>query len=212
MPETWTLPLLAAGGGLLAVGLLWLLIAAIRTGFFRKAILPVFLIVLGVAVAGFIPVYNRLYPPPPDTKVKVEEKKTDTGETVQELTGTGADTAQVKEKLAASKNYAVIQIANKGFTDDDLAVLDGMEKLTFLDVTDNPVTDATLERLVKLPKLTKLYAARTKMTADGVKKHVLDNPDCTLTEIDVRGLTPPVPGAALREWKAKDKDARKFNN
>ena len=208
MPETLTLPLLAVGGAILALGLIWLLVVAIRTGFFKKAILPVLLVVIGVAVAGFIPVYNRLYPPPPDTKVKVEQKQNAAGETTEELTGTGADTDELKAKLAANKNYSVIQIANKGFTDADLTVLDGMDKLTFLDLNDNPVADATLERLVKLPKLTKLFMARTKITADGVKKFVLDNPESKVTEIDVTGLN--VPGKAIRDWKAADK-SRKAN-
>jgi hypothetical protein len=211
MPDIYILPLIGIGGVLLLIGLIWLLVVAIRTGFFRKAIFPVFLIVLGVAVAVAGPVYNRLYPPPIDTKVKVEVKETDAGESVRELTGTGANIDELKARLAESKNYAIIQIADKGFTDDDLAILDGMDKLTFIDLNDNPVTDATLERLVKLPKLTKLFAARTKFTADAVKKLVLENPDCKLTEIDFRGLTPPVPGKALREWQAKDPKNRKFN-
>ena len=67
-------------------------------------------------------------------------------------------------------------------------------------------------RLVKMPNLKKLYAARTKFSASGVTKFVLTNPDCKLLDIDFRGLTPPVPSKALRDWKEKDKDNRKFNN
>lgn len=212
MDDRFVFPLLIAGMAVAAIGLLWLLVRAFRTGFVAKAILPVLVVAIGLAVAGFGPVYNRVVKPPVDTKVKVEEKVTSTGETVQELTGTGADTDELKAKLAAAKHYSVIQIADKGLTDDDLTVLEGMDRLTFIDLNDNPVTDATLERLVKLPSLTRLYAARTGMTATGVKQHVLDNPECKLTEIDFRGLTPPVSGKDLREWKAKDKDRRKFNN
>jgi hypothetical protein len=211
MSERLILPLIIAGAVLLLIGWVWLVAQAIQTGFLRKAIFPAIVILLGIALIVTGPVYNRLYPPPVDTKVKVDDVKTETGEVVQELTGTGADTKDLQQKMAAGKHFAVIQIANKNFTDDELAVLTTMEKLTFLDINDNPVTDTLLEQLVKLPKLTKLFAARTKFTADGVKKFVLDNPDCKLTEIDFRGLVPPVSGKLLREWQAKD-PARKFNN
>jgi hypothetical protein len=202
MPETLTLPLLAVGGALLLIGLLWLLVVAFRTGFVKKAMLPVLVVLLGAGVAVFIPVYNKLYPPPVQTTAQVF------GDGIT-ITGAAKDQLSV---VLGHKGWKYIQAANAGLTDDQLTGLDGMIELGFVDLNDNPVTDATLERLVKLPKLSKLYAARTQFTADGVKKLVLDNPDCKLTEIDVRGLTPPVPGAALRDWKSKDKDNRKFNN
>lgn len=202
MPETLTLPLFAVGGALLLLGLLWLLVVAFRTGFVKKAILPVLVALLGAAVALYIPVHNMVNKPPPQTTAQVF------GDGIT-ITGAAKDQLGV---VMGHKGWKYIQAANAGLTDDQLAGLDGMTELGFIDLNDNPVTDATLERLVKLPKLTKLYAARTQFTADAVKKLVLDNPDCKLTEIDVRGLTPPVPGAALRDWKSKDKDNRKFNN
>jgi hypothetical protein len=211
MPEQYTLPLLAVGGALLALGLIWLLVVAIRTGFLKKALIPVFLIVLGVAVAGFIPVYNRLYPPPVQTTAQEEKKATTDGKVEERLTLTGAVRDEYA-KLKTGTKYAVVQWANADVTDDDAAVLADQTELREVDLSNSQVTDATLDRLVKLPKLTKLFAAKTKMTADGVKRLVLDNPDGKLTEIDFRGLTPPVPGAALRDWKNKDKDHRKFNN
>lgn len=198
MPETYTLPLLAVGGALLALGLIWLLVVAIRTGFLKKAIVPVLLVVVGVAAAGFIPVYNRLYPPPVQTTAQVFGDG---------ITVTGAK-AEEFEKVKAHKGWKTIQAANAGLTDADAAAFDGMAELQFLDLNDNPVTDATLERLVKLPKLTKLFVARSKITADGVKKHVLENADCKVTEIDLTGLN--VPGKAVRDWKTADK-SRKAN-
>jgi hypothetical protein len=208
--EPFAMYFLAAGAALLFTGLMWMLIVAFKTGFIKKAFLPVLVILLGAVVALFVPVMTKVFPKPIDTRVKVEEKTNAAGETVLELTGTGADTAELKAKLAEHKKYTTIQMANKGFTDDDLKVLDGMDQLTFIDLNDNPVSDATLERLVKLPKLTKLYAARTKISGETVKKLVFDNPECKLTEIDFRGLTPLVPSAAQREWKNADK-SRKAN-
>lgn len=211
MPEKLSLPLLAVGGALLLVGLLWLMVVAFRTGFLKKALLPVLVVLLGVITAGFIPVYNTVYKPPVQTTAQEEKKTTASGQVEERITLTGAVRDEYA-KLKAGSKYAVIQWANADVTDEDAAVLADQTELREVDLSNSQVTDATLERLVKLPKLTRLYAAKTKMTADGVKKLVLDNPDCKLTEIDVRGLTPPVPGAALRDWKSKDKDNRKFNN
>ena len=209
MDERLALPLLAVGGILLVIGLLWLIVVACRTGFIKKALLPILFIILGVAAAGFIPVYNRIYPPPVQTTAQEEKKTTSTGEAEERLTLTGAK----REEYAKlqGKKFAVVQWANPDVTDDDTAVLEGMADLREVDLSNSQVTDATLERLVKLPKLTKLYASRTKITADGVKKHILENPDSNLTEIDFRGLTPPVPGKALRDWQGKGPN-RKFNN
>lgn len=206
MPETWTLPLMAVGGALLLFGLLWLLVVAFRTGFIRRAFLPVLVVLLGVSVALFIPVYNRIFPPPLQTTAQVFGDS---------ITVTGATKDQLGVVMG-HKGWKTIQAANRpseplALTDDELAGLEGMTELEFIDLSNNPVTDATLERLVRLPKLTKLFAPKTRMTADGVKRLVLDNPDCKLAEIDFRDLDPPVPGKSLREWQAKDPTKRKFN-
>jgi hypothetical protein len=198
MPETWTLPLMAVGGGLLLFGLLWLLVVAFRTGFIKRAFLPVLVVLLGVAVAGFIPVYNTINQPPVQTTAQVFGDS---------ITITGAKKDQLAVVLG-HKGWKTIQAANAGLTDEELTGLDGMSELGFLDLNDNPVTDATLERLVKLPKLTKLFVARTKITPEGVAKHVLTNPDCRLTELDLTGLN--VPGKDIRDWKNADKN-RKVN-
>lgn len=203
MPETITLPLMAVGGALFAIGQLWLLVVAFRTGFIKKALLPVLVVVVGVGVALLVPVSNIIHPP------KVQDTAQVFGDGI---TITGAKKGELGVVLN-HKGWKTIQAANVGLTDEELAGLDGMTELGFIDLNDNKgVTDVTLERLVKLPKLTKLFAARTGMTADGVKKFVLDNPECKLTEIDFRDLTPPVAGKDLRAWKEKDKDNRKFNN
>ena len=201
MLEKLSLPLLAVGAALVAIGLLWLLIVAFRCGFIKRALLPLLLVLVGAGVALAIPVYNRLYPP------KVQDTAQVFGDSI---TITGAK----KEHLGVvmgHKEWKTIQAANSGLTDDELAGLDGMTELEFIDLNDNPITDATLERLLKLPKLKKLFAAKTKISGDTVKKLVLENPENKLTEIDFRGLTPPITGKEFREWQAKDPKVRKSN-
>lgn len=209
--EPYALYFMAAGAVLLLVGLVWLLIVAFKTGFIKKAFVPVLVLLLGVAIALFVPVMTKLYPKPIQNTV-VTEKKTDAQGNVEErLTLTGAKREDYA-KLKGGTKYAVVQWANADVTDEDAAVLAEQTEMRELDLGNSQVTDATLEKLTKMPKLTRLYASKTKMTGDGVKKHVLDNPDCKLTEIDFRNLTPPVKGADLRAWKEKDKDNRKYNN
>ena len=203
MLEKLSLPMLAVGAAMVAIGLLWLLIVAFRSGFITKALVPVFVVLLGAGVAIAIPVYNRLNPPPIQATAQVFGDS---------ITITGAKKSELGVVLG-HKEWKTIQAANSGLTDEELAGLDGMTELEFIDLNDNPaVTDATLERLLKLPKLTKLYMAKTKVSGESVKKLILDNPECKLTEIDFRGLTPPVAGKSLREWQAKDTKTRKFNN
>jgi hypothetical protein len=214
MGEQITLILLIAGGVIIVIGWIWLLIRCFRPlmAFLKQAFAPVLLIVIGVSLALFGPVYNKLYPTKADTKAMETEKKDDKGNTEQgETVGRRKDIEKLKTDKSAERlqlNEAKLQL-----TDDEVKdILDGRDNLTYLDISDNPVTDVTLERLIKMPNLKKLYAARTKMTSEGVVKFVLTNPDCKLLEIDFTGLTPAVPGKALREWKAKDRNNREYNN
>jgi hypothetical protein len=196
--EPYTLYFLGGGAACLMVGLILLLVAAFKTGFFKKALLPVLLVLLGAAIALFVPVSTKLFPKPVQT-TGVTEKKTDAqGNEELRLTLTGAKREEYA-RLKAAK-YAVVQWANSDVTDDDAAALAEQSELRELKLNDAQVTDVTLERLVKLPKLTKLYIARTRVTPDGVVKHIFNNPACKLVEIDLN-----VPGKAVRDWKAADK-------
>jgi hypothetical protein len=206
MPEYLTLPLLATGGGILFIGLIWLLVVAFKTGFFLKALLPVLVILIGAGTALFIPVWNRLHPPPADTKGAGEQKKTQEGVVEERLTLTGAKREEYAKLVG--RRFAVIQWANADVTDDDAATLADQTELREVKLNDAQVTDATLERLMKLPKLDKLYIARTKITPDAVVRLVFDNPASKVDEIDIGGLN--VPGKAVRDWKNADK-TRKAN-
>lgn len=208
--EPYALYFMGAGAALLIIGLVWLLIVAFKTGFIKQAFVPTLVVVLGVAVALFVPVMTKAFPKPIQTTGVEEQKKTADGKVEERLTLTGA-VREEYAKLKSGTKYAVIQWANADVTDEDAGVLVDQIELREVDLSNSQVTDATLERLLKLPKLARVYASKTKMTADGVKKYVLDNPDCKLTEIDFRNLTPSVPGKALRDWQAKDPKVRKFN-
>ena len=214
MDERITLILMIAGGIVAAIGWLWMVIRCFRPllAFLKQAFAPVFLILIGVSLALFGPVYNKIYPAKPDAKAVETVKQDDKGNTEQ---GETVSRRKDIEKLKSDKTADRLQlnIPKLELTDDEVKeILEGRDNLTYLDVSNQFITDVTLERLVKMPNLKKLYASKTKITADGVAKFVLTNPDCKLTEIDFSGLTPPVPSKALREWKEKDKDNRKFNN
>jgi hypothetical protein len=201
MSETLAVPLLAVGGVLLLTGLLWLLVVAFRTGFVKRAILPVLVVALGAGVALFIPVYNKVYPPPVQTTAQVFGDG---------ITITGAKKDQLGVVMG-HKGWKTIQAASRpseplDLTDDQLAGLVGMTELEAINLNGNPVTDATLERLVKLPKLTKIHIARTKISPDGIKKHIFDDADTKVTEIDISELN--VPGKAAREWENGKKGRR----
>lgn len=206
MLEKLSLPLLATGAALVAFGLLWVLLVALRCGFIKRALLPLLVVLAGVGVALAIPVYNRMYPPPIQSTAQVF------GDSIT-ITGAKKDQLGV---VMGHKGWKTIQAASRpteplDLTDDDLVGLDGMTELEFIDLSNNPVTDATLERLLRLPKLTKVYLAKTKVSAETVKRLVLENENCKLTEIDFRDLSPPLKGADLRAWQAKDTKVRKFN-
>jgi hypothetical protein len=204
MNEKFTLPLLALGAALLSIGLLWLIVVAFRTGFIKKALLPVLLIVLGVVAAGFIPVYNLYNKPPPQTTKQVFGDS---------ITITGAK----KDELAAvmgHKGWKAIQAAKtkdtEGLTDDELAGLTGMTELERLDLNDNPITDATLTRLHELKKLEKVMVARTQATAAGVERLCEALPK--LKVLDARGVVGVKASAVLKAWEEGDKSRELIAN
>lgn len=207
--EPFALYFMAAGAAVFLIGLFWVLIVAFKTGFIKQAFMPVLVLLFGVVIALFVPAMTKLFPKPIQTTGVTEQKKDAQGNVEERLTLTGAKREEYA-KLRGGTKYAVVQWANKDVTDEDAAVLTEQTELREVDLTDSQVTDATLEKLLKLPKLTRVYAARTKISGETVKKLIFENPDCKVNEIDFRGLTPPVPGAAQREWKNADK-SRKAN-
>jgi hypothetical protein len=225
------LALLVLGSLLMVIGSIWLLVRAFLTSWvwglvvllvpilghlifffahFKKALLPTLITLFGMALCA-TPVYNLLNPPPIQTTGQEEQKqiKDQTGEVKTEtrITLTGAKREEYS-KLWKQDKYAVIQWANKDVTDEDTASLEAMKQLREIDLNDTQITDKTLQLLGELKTLEIVRIARTKATPEGVEKFLMSLPK--LTELDVRGLK--VPGKALRDWKAKDQENRKFLN
>jgi hypothetical protein len=212
------------GLAIVAIGYLWLVIRAFRTGVwwglativlgplgglvyflahYGRAAAPLGVMLLGGLVAVAPVVYTNLVPPP---KEAVTEEKD--GE--KRGTLTGATESDLVEYLKANRDLAVLQMAGrKELTDEVLAEhVRGMPNLRELDINDTAITDKGLEVLASLPKLEAVRIARTKVTPEGVQKHVLTLKG--LKNIDVSGLN--VPAKVLREWRNADPENRKYVN
>ncbi len=214
--------LLIAGGILTALGWVWLVVRAFRTAILwglgvlvmpplavmflvrrpERAAAPVGTVLLGLMLTCGVLGFNRLAQP---SKEAVTQSVN--GQTVGTLTGATATDAAAY--LRANPGLTVVQMANRtDLSDDTLKLLTDLPELRELDLNDTPITDAGLATLATLPKLESLRIARTRVTADGVTKHILGNP--RLKQIDVSGLG--IPAKALREWKNADPTNRKYVN
>ena len=211
--------ILVVGVGLVAVGYLWLVVRAFRTGtwwgsatvllapigvpvyagaHWRRALLPVAVALVGGLVAASPIVINRLVP-----AKKEEIKNVTPGETDLTVTGlTGYDYASLRSKT----DLTVLQMANSDVTDATVEHLQGLANLKRLDLSDTAVTDASIPLLAALPALEDVKLARTKVTDAGVKKLLAEAK--RLRAIDVRGTDAKT--ATLRDWKNADKDNRNY--
>ena len=219
LDERTGLYILIAGFALLVAGYLWLVARAFRTrtlwGFvaillapvgglvfavahFRKAILPLGVMLLGALATASPFALNKLFPP----AIAPIENRT-TGETDLTLTGmANFDYATLNDK----PTLTVLQMANADVTDATLEYLKPMAKLRRLDLSGSAVTDAGLERLAGLPALEDVKLSRTKVTDAGIKAFLAASPglkEITLTGTDVKTAT-------LREWKNAKPDERKY--
>ena len=149
------------------------------------------------------------FPAKPQDTAQVEKKEiVKDGQIAFEerITLTGAQREEYGK--LAGKKFAVVQWANADMTDDDATALAGMDTLREVDLNSTQITDKTLALLAEIKSLKVLKIANTKATAEGVQKLLL--PRTNLLELDVRGLK--LTRKDLQEWKAKNKDERKFAN
>lgn len=229
--ELYLLIPMGIGALLMAIGHVWLAVRAFGVSTFqgvmtllipgasilfflvhsRRVLSPVLLGLFGAVLYGGPIVYTINKPPKVQDTIAVQQKTvTDqvTGEkSVEEsVTLTGAKREEYA-KLKTSKNWSVIQWANKDVTDKDTEMLHGMEKVRELDLSDTDITDEALHVLEDMPKLTVLKLARTKITEAAFNEHI--KPIESLMELDVRGTK--IPGKLIRDWKAA-KDGRKAIN
>jgi hypothetical protein len=208
---------LVAGAALVLVGFVMLLGAAFRQHLawglgsllvlpallfvfrhFRKAIWPVLVMLLGVAVSVAPFVINRLH-----LFAAVEKPIEKTVEGELQLTVTdlpGFDYATLRDK----PNLEVLQMANEDVTDQTLEHLKGLKQLYKLDLSNTRITNDGLQALRELPKLKVLYLNGTKITDEGVRQHIF--PIETLMELSV--MRTAVTKKTRDEWRA-GKEGRK---
>lgn len=204
-------PLLLAGGAIIALGFLWLVVRAIRDWRWwmilapftllvylvkrtRRALGPVLVMAFGVLLATAPAAIDRLIPIDLGPRDKIVD-----GE--RHLTLTGWDRTDYADILRQKPDTVVLQMANADVTDATLALLADMTKLRRLDISHSHVTDAGLWQLTALPALRELYLTGTKVSDQGVRDALTPHP--TLKRLDVRQTA--VTSEAARAWqKAMD--------
>ena len=77
-------------------------------------------------------------------------------------------------------------------TDDDLALLEPLAELYYVDLSGAPVTDAGLRHLKGLKKLRIVVVTNTRITSQGIKELKLALPDVAVT-VRPPSVAPPVP-------------------
>src|SRR5947209_6893212 len=149
-----------AGLAMILVGLLGLVFRAFRH--WRKGLLPLGLIGLGVVITGFPPLYRLIVPidlGPRETVVNGQ----------RHITLTGWDRKDYS--LLGSKHDAVVlQMANPDVTDQTLEHLKGMNRLEELDLDNTQVSDSGLKLLRDLRALASLRLQNTKVTDQGFQE------------------------------------------
>ena len=220
MFETYAAGILIGGIVLSLAALVWLAVRAFRVGrawgfsclFFppallpfalfhrRKAIGPLLLLAFGVITTGATLGVNRFIVA--NLSLGLREAIVD-GEGHITLTGWDQDDYSV---LKNRRTVVVLQMANADVTDETLEMLAGMANLRELDLNDTRITDAGLETLAQLPALAILRLRGTAVTDAGFTHSLKDQ--VSLLEIDARNTQ--IASRTLRDWKAENKDQRKF--
>jgi hypothetical protein len=204
---------LGAGAALLLVGLIMLVVAAFRCHpawgvstllvvpaplfvlrHFRKALVPLLVLLLGVAVAATPVAVNRFYRP--DVDLGPRESRVG-GELHITLTGWEPGDRDYSV-LRARPDTVVLQMANPDVTDRTLENLRGLKKLRSLDLSNTQVTDDGLPVLKELPSLEVLFLNGTRVTDAGLRAGVF--PIASLRELSVRNTA--VTKKARDEWRA----------
>jgi hypothetical protein len=218
LTEQHLMLVVAAGAGLTAVGVLWLLVTAFRTHFLwglgvllvfpvlgvlyvlsypARGGRPLALTLLGLQVAAVpyaINYYHQLYPDLSERDRIVDGER--------HLTLTGWDRTDYSV-IAQKPDTVLLHMANPDVTDATLEHLKGLTHLRELDLNDTQVTDAGLAVLKGLP-LTALHLKGTKVTDEGFRTHLMGLE--SLMDLDVRGTE--VKSSTVREWKAAKPDRK----
>ena len=211
--ETRLFYVLAAGYGLAAVGLLWLIVAAFRVRWswglsvlvFLPVALPIFVIrhrrpsgwpmltlLAGLAIGSTPIAYNKM------AAVDLGPHEKLVGDELH-LTLTGWDRRDYSV-LASRPSAVVVQMANPDVTDRTLAYLRDLTRLRELDLNNTQVGDEGLAELEPLVGLELLRLKGTKITDPGFLRWLAPRP--ALRQLDLRG-TAVTEEVALAWKKAK---------
>jgi len=214
--RTW-IAILLAGVAIVVIAYYWLALRAVsaskwwRIGylpplaflylmsFSRRAVAPLVLLVVGVAVAAAPFIVTRYVQPL--LPRHAWEKNVD-GELHVTLTGlSDFDYASLKSR----KEISVLQMANPDVTDQTLENLRDHPLLYELDINNTHVTDHGLVVLKSLPNLKTLRLAKAKVTDDGFTQNLFGSE--RLLELDARETE--IKSATLRKWKSA-KEGRSY--
>jgi hypothetical protein len=183
-----------AGVALIAVGCFFLLIRIFRH--WRKGLLPLGLIGLGLVITAFPPVYRLLAP----IDLGPRDKLVD-GQRHITLTGwNGKDYGFLRSR----RDVVVLQMANPDVTDNTLDNLKGMTALKELDLDNSRVTDAGLKVLKDLPELTSLRLKNTGISDHGFQQELGEKE--SLMHLDLTGTQ--VNSETVQTWKNAKKGRR----
>ncbi len=217
--ETTLFAIVQFGLVLMAIGLLWMIVAAMRVGWVwglsvlafppamipfslrhrRAAAWPFAVLFVGIIVAAAPIVYNRLVPidlGPRETMVD--------GQLNIVLTGWDRHDYSI---LRARPKTVVLKMANPDVTDQTLAFLQGMNQLRDLDLSETQVGDDGLRMLVGLKALETLRLKGTKITDEGFHRWLA--PREALRLLDLRGTQ--VTRATGKAWREARSGRRILN-
>jgi hypothetical protein len=183
-----------AGLAVILVGLLGLVVRASRH--WRKGLLPLGLIGLGVVITGFPPLYRLAVP------IDLGPRESIVGGQ-RHITLTGWDRKDYA-LLGSKHDVAVLQMANPDVTDLTLEHLKGMNRLEEIDLSDTQMTDAGLKILRDLPALAVLRLKNTRVTDQGFRESLAGKE--TLMQLDLRGTE--VSRESVDAWR-KAKEGRR---
>jgi hypothetical protein len=185
--ENYALYINLVGLGVIAIGSMALLIRIFRH--WRKGLVPLALIGLGVIITAFPPAYRLAVPIDLGPRERVVDGR-------RVITLTGWDRKDYSF-LGSKRDVAVLQMANPDVTDQTLERLSGMDQLQDLDLANTQVSDAGLKLLKDLPALSTLRLKNTKITDQGFHESLAGKE--SLRRLDVTGTQ--VSHESIEAWR-----------
>lgn len=171
-----SVPLVVGGLVVALVGLVWLPFR------FRRPLIPLSVLVLGLLVAGAPSAISRLFPIDLGPRDKMVNND-------RHLTLTGWDRTSY-DVLRDKTDTVQLQMANPDVTDQTLQLLKGFDRLKVLDLNDTKVTDQGLKVIGSLPTLETIFLERTGVTDAGAKECLLNHPTLRVYWLRSTKVTP----------------------